>query len=102
MTNYHLKTYDHGLVLPDFFIIRYLLQNKLKIGTLPTFVYQFLRIGATSRCPGCVVGTILRYHYFVVVPEITTREACFSPISGSEFMSADYYQDHNYNKNVWL
>ena len=39
---------------------------------LPLFT-TFLRVGATLRVPGCAVGTILRYHNFVVVPEITTR-----------------------------
>ena len=47
---------------------------RLKNDTSATFVYQFLRIGIISRCPGCGVGTILRYHYFVLVAEITTRD----------------------------
>ena len=42
------------------------------------FVYQFLRVGDTSRCSGFGVGTVLRYHYFVVVPEITTRVVGFA------------------------
>ena len=43
---------------------------KLKNDTSSTFAYLFLHAGATSRCPRCGVGTILCYHYFMVVPKI--------------------------------
>ena len=37
--------------------------------------HHLLFVGATSRCPECVVETISRWHHFAVVPEmITTRE----------------------------
>ena len=58
----------------DFSIIRYLFQLIQKWHTT-YFVYRFNGVGATSRCPECVVETISRWHNFAVVPEmITTRE----------------------------
>ena len=40
----------------------------------PTFLYPIFGLETTTTCPGCGLGTKLRYHNFVVVPRFTTRE----------------------------
>ena len=55
-----VKSYLHGIALPNFSIIHYLLQNKLRNDTPHTFVYQFFDVGSTTRCPRYGVGTKLR------------------------------------------
>ena len=40
----------------------------------PTFLYPIFGLETTTTCPGCGLGTKLRYHNFVVVPRFTTRD----------------------------
>ena len=51
-----VKSYLHKIALSNFSIICFLLQNKLRNDTAPTFVYLFFDVGTTTRRPGCSVG----------------------------------------------
>ena len=69
--------YPHLTLMKDSYILHnsLFIWSKFRNDTPPTFVYRFNGVGATSRCPECVVETISQWHNFAVVPGmITTRE----------------------------